>query len=186
MGTDPEQQPFVLWNDSTLRQLFFLGRCQVCMCLERNLQSMTRLPATTSSSAPRTGQYSVCGSLGEQKESTRQSYKGFGFGGSGVARDMTLPTRWVSTYFHVAEAAAVLYHRLSRPEAARKKTRSVGQVTIWMVHCEGAVPYAMYKDGHHVRKEQAVRYRSRRAETLRAAAALLADRMNQRDVLHLS
>ncbi len=39
------------------------------------------------------GEYTVYGSLGEQKESTRTSYKGFGFGGSGVTRDMALPTR---------------------------------------------------------------------------------------------
>lgn len=42
-----------------------------------------------------TGEYSVCGSLGEQKESTRTSHKGFGFGGSGIARDMALPSRYM-------------------------------------------------------------------------------------------
>eukprot|EP00904_Undaria_pinnatifida_P008864 jgi/Undpi1/5107/HiC_scaffold_19.g08459.m1 len=52
--------------------------------------------------SPGPGQYSVCGSLGEQKESTRLSYKGFGFGGSGVTRDMSLPTRKVPGPGHYA------------------------------------------------------------------------------------
>lgn len=47
----------------------------------------------TLSHFPTTGEYNVYGSLGEQKESTRTSFKGFGFGGSGVNRDMVLPTR---------------------------------------------------------------------------------------------
>ncbi|CAM9270846.1 unnamed protein product [Pylaiella littoralis] len=45
--------------------------------------------------SPGPGQYSVYGSLGEQRESTRISFKGFGFGGGGVSRDMPLPSRKV-------------------------------------------------------------------------------------------
>lgn len=63
------------------------------------LTSGSRFP---SSPNMRAGQYALCGSLGEQKESTRVSFKGFGFGGSGIARDMALPSR-----FSVKAVAAV-------------------------------------------------------------------------------
>lgn len=44
-------------------------------------------------SPARTGQYTIYGALGEQKESTKQSFKGLPFGGSGVERAMTLPNK---------------------------------------------------------------------------------------------
>ncbi|CBN74016.1 hypothetical protein Esi_0012_0027 [Ectocarpus siliculosus] len=74
--------------------------------------SMAGAPWRKKTKAPKSpgpGQYNVYGSLGEQKESTRTSFKGFGFGGSGVARDMALPSRKVPGPGHYS------WHEKDRP-----------------------------------------------------------------------
>eukprot|EP00752_Nemacystus_decipiens_P010955 g9736.t1 len=84
------------------------------------------------------GQYNVYGSLGEQKESTRPSFKGFGFGGSGVDRDMVLPTKHVPGPGQYAWAEKDRPHQpggkfgqaAQRPPSRRESRPAPGQYTI--------------------------------------------------------
>ncbi|CAM9770958.1 unnamed protein product [Hapterophycus canaliculatus] len=80
-----------------------------------------RKEKTTEDKSPGPGEYTVCGSLGEQKESTRTSHKGFGFGGSGIARDMALPSRAVPGPGHYA------WHEKDKPHQPGMKFGSAAQ-----------------------------------------------------------